>query len=111
MFKGRYNYKVLQYEMAFEDLPEAFDGFTITQISDIHCGSFDNPKKVQYGIDLINAQQSDAGILYWGFCKQHHRRAVALDRSIRAAHCPPREIFCYGQPRLWGLYVLALRSR
>ena len=65
MFKGRYNYKVLQYEMAFEDLPEAFDGFTITQISDIHCGSFDNPKKVQYGIDLINAQQSDA-ILFTG---------------------------------------------
>jgi predicted MPP superfamily phosphohydrolase len=65
MYKGRYNYKVLRYEMAYEDLPEAFDGFTITQISDIHCGSFDNSEKVQYGIDLINAQKSDV-ILFTG---------------------------------------------
>jgi predicted MPP superfamily phosphohydrolase len=28
------------------DLPEAFDGFTITQISDLHSGSFDNPEKL-----------------------------------------------------------------
>ena len=43
----------------------AFDGFTITQISDIHSGSFDNAAKVNYGIDLINKQQSDV-ILFTG---------------------------------------------
>lgn len=57
--QGRYNYKVLKYQLSFEDLPEAFDGFTITQISDIHSGSFTNPDKIQYGIDLINQQKSD----------------------------------------------------
>ena len=40
IFKGRYNYKVLRYELAFEDLPEQFDGFQLTQISDLHCGSW-----------------------------------------------------------------------
>ncbi|MDA0773808.1 MAG: metallophosphoesterase [Bacteroidetes bacterium] len=65
MYKGRYNYKVLQYELTYDDLPEAFDGFTVTQISDVHSGSFDNAKKVQYGIDLINRQQSDV-ILFTG---------------------------------------------
>jgi len=65
MYKGRYNYKVLQYELTYDDLPEAFDGFTIIQISDVHSGSFDNAKKVQYGIDLINRQQSDV-ILFTG---------------------------------------------
>jgi predicted MPP superfamily phosphohydrolase len=30
----------------FPDLPDAFDGFTITQISDVHSGSFDNPKRL-----------------------------------------------------------------
>lgn len=59
MFQGKYRYKVLQYELSFEDLPEAFDGYKITQISDIHSGSFDNAKKIQYGIDLINEQASD----------------------------------------------------
>lgn len=63
--QGRYNYKVLKYELSFEDLPEAFDGMTITQISDIHSGSFTNKDKIQYGVDLINEQKSDL-ILFTG---------------------------------------------
>ncbi|MGA0896032.1 MAG: metallophosphoesterase [Flavobacteriaceae bacterium] len=59
MYRGKYNYKVLNYVLEYDDLPEAFDGFKIAQISDIHSGSFDNPEKVQYGVDLINQQQAD----------------------------------------------------
>jgi len=65
MYRGKYNYKVLRYALEYEDLPEAFDNFTITQISDIHSGSFDNAKKVNYGVDLINEQGSDV-ILFTG---------------------------------------------
>jgi predicted MPP superfamily phosphohydrolase len=57
--QGKYNYKVLKYQLTFDDLPEAFDGYTITQISDIHSGSFTNKEKIQYGVDLINEQKSD----------------------------------------------------
>ena len=63
--KGRHNYKVLKYQLPFKDLPQAFDGFKITQITDIHSGSFTNKEKIQYGVDLINAQQSDM-ILFTG---------------------------------------------
>ena len=56
---GKYNFKVLKETLFFPDLPEAFDGFQITQISDIHSGSFDNPDKIKYAIDLINEQNSD----------------------------------------------------
>jgi predicted MPP superfamily phosphohydrolase len=65
IFKGKYNFKVLKYTMHFEDLPEAFDGYQITQISDIHSGSFDNKEKIEYAVDLINQQKSDA-ILFTG---------------------------------------------
>ncbi|MEO0573349.1 MAG: metallophosphoesterase, partial [Bacteroidota bacterium] len=65
MYKGKYNYQVLKYELEFEDLPEAFNGYQITQISDVHSGSFDNAKKVTYGVDLVNEQQSDI-ILFTG---------------------------------------------
>lgn len=65
IYKGKYNFKVLNYTLNFEDLPEAFDGYKITQISDIHSGSFDNVEKVKYAIDLINQQQSDL-ILFTG---------------------------------------------
>ena len=59
MYKGKYRFRVLEYVLHFEDLPEAFDGYRITQISDIHSGSFDNRKKIEYGVDLINEQKSD----------------------------------------------------
>ncbi|GIM49002.1 metallophosphoesterase [Capnocytophaga stomatis] len=57
--RGKYDYKVWKYTLYYDDLPEAFDGYTITQISDIHAGSFDNRAKIRYGIDLINQQKSD----------------------------------------------------
>lgn len=59
MFRGKYDYRVHRQTIYFDDLPEAFDGFTITQLSDIHSGSFDNVAAVQKGIDLANAQKSD----------------------------------------------------
>lgn len=65
MFKGKYNFRVLSYNLEFDDLPEAFDGYQITQISDVHSGSFDNHNKISYAVDLINEQQSDA-ILFTG---------------------------------------------
>lgn len=59
MLKGKYDYKLHKHTLYFDDLPDAFDGFTITQISDIHSGSFDNMEAVQRGIDLAKAQKSD----------------------------------------------------
>lgn len=57
--KGRYQYTVRRIKLAFPDLPDAFNGFTITQLSDIHSGSFDNKAAVAYGVDLANRQHSD----------------------------------------------------
>jgi len=59
MLWGKYAYRVIKHTLYFDDLPKAFDGFTITQISDVHAGSFTNPNEVQKGIDLINKQHSD----------------------------------------------------
>lgn len=65
MFQGKYNFRVLSYTLHFDDLPEAFDGYRITQISDIHSGSFDNKEKIEYAVDLINEQKSDV-LLFTG---------------------------------------------
>lgn len=65
IYKGRYNFKVMKYTLHYEDLPKAFDGYKLTQISDIHAGSFDNIDKVKYAVNLINEQQSDV-ILFTG---------------------------------------------
>lgn len=72
---GKYNYKVIKQRVFFPDLPDAFDGFTITQISDIHSGSFDNPDKINYAIDLINEQDSDM-ILFTGDIVNTHAKEM-----------------------------------
>lgn len=65
IFEGKYNFKVFKQAVFFPDLPDTFDGLRITQISDVHSGSFDNPEKIKYAIDLINEQESDL-ILFTG---------------------------------------------
>jgi predicted MPP superfamily phosphohydrolase len=63
--KGKYNFKVLKYTLEFEDLPAAFEGYQVTQISDIHSGSFDNKEKIEYAVNLVNEQASDV-IMFTG---------------------------------------------
>jgi predicted MPP superfamily phosphohydrolase len=57
--KGKYHFRIHKAEIAFKDLPKAFDGFTITQVSDIHSGSFGDTHEVMRGVDMANAQNSD----------------------------------------------------
>ena len=57
--RGRYNFKVIKHEIDFKDLPKSFDGYTITHLSDFHCGSLQSRSKLKYAIDLVNEQNSD----------------------------------------------------
>jgi len=59
MTGGRHRYKIHRITLKFPDLPDAFDGFTVTQLSDIHAGSFTSRKGVEKGIELVNKQNSD----------------------------------------------------
>lgn len=63
--KGKYDFSVKKITMKFKNLPKSFDGFTITQISDVHSGSFDSMDGVQKGINLINKLKSDV-VLFTG---------------------------------------------
>jgi len=75
IFEGKYNFKVFKQTIYFPDLPDAFDGFKITQISDVHSGSFDNHEKINYAIDLINEQESDL-ILFTGDIVNTHAKEM-----------------------------------
>lgn len=79
--RGRHFYRVRRETICFPDLPEAFDGFSITQITDVHSGSFTNTAGVQKGLDLVNAQQSEV-ILFTGDLVNNH--ASEMDRWIPA---------------------------
>ena len=57
---GRSRYRIKQHTALIPGLPEAFRGFRIVQISDIHSGSFTNPDEVQKGIDAVLEANGDA---------------------------------------------------
>jgi len=79
MTKGKYNFKVIRQTLFFKDLPDSFDGLTITHFSDVHSGSFDNQEKIEYAIDLINQQNSDL-LLFTGDIVNSH--ATEMDPWI-----------------------------
>lgn len=62
---NRYKYRIRQVKLSFTNLPAAFRGLRIVQISDIHTGSFDSPEAVAHGIREVLDQKADL-ILFTG---------------------------------------------
>lgn len=64
-FSNKYNYRVRKVKLAYDNLPAAFKGLKIVQISDIHSGSFQDKEAVSKGVDMILKQKPDM-ILFTG---------------------------------------------
>ena len=64
-FGNKYRYHLRKVALRYDHLPEAFKGFKMVHISDIHSGSFTDKAAVQKGIDRINELDADV-ILFTG---------------------------------------------
>lgn len=62
---GKYRHRARLVKLKIKNLPKAFKGYTIVQISDVHSGSFSHPEKLRNAINLINEQQADL-VLFTG---------------------------------------------
>ena len=56
---GAYDYRVRRQVLYLPNLPKAFDGMNIGQISDVHSGSFYNKKAVERGVELLLQQKPE----------------------------------------------------
>lgn len=79
----RYKYRIVNLKLQLRNLPEAFKGFRIVQISDIHTGSFDNYKAVEIGIEKVLDQKPDV-ILFTGDLVNN--RASEVDEKYKAIY-------------------------
>lgn len=59
IISGAHDYRVRKKVIQFPNLPKAFDGIRVAQISDIHTGSFFNKVAVEGGVDLLNQEKPD----------------------------------------------------
>lgn len=56
---GAYDYQVRRKTLILPNLPAAFDGITMGQISDIHSGSFYNKTAVKGGVEMLLGEKPD----------------------------------------------------
>lgn len=59
IISGAYDYQVRRVKLVLPNLPQAFDGITMAQISDIHSGSFYNKTAVKGGVEMLLAEKPD----------------------------------------------------
>ncbi|OOQ59034.1 metallophosphoesterase [Mucilaginibacter pedocola] len=59
MSKGLYDYQLQNVDLYLPNLPKAFDGMRIGQISDIHSGSFHSKWQMSAGVDMLLKQKAD----------------------------------------------------
>jgi predicted MPP superfamily phosphohydrolase len=66
VLKGRFAFYTRHVKLQFPNLPEAFNGLRIVQISDLHLGSFGtNRDPLREAVELINAEKPDL-VLFTG---------------------------------------------
>lgn len=59
ILSGAHDYRVRRVTVKLPNLPKAFDGVRIAQISDIHSGSFFNKTAVKGGVEMLMAEKPD----------------------------------------------------
>ncbi len=59
MVRGAYKYRVHKVKVSSPNLPEAFDGFKIVQLSDIHSGSFIDSSPLVKAFNIVLEQKPD----------------------------------------------------
>ena len=56
---GAYDYQLKRRKLYLKNLPKAFHGLKLVQISDVHSGSFYNKKAVLGGVEMMLAEKPD----------------------------------------------------
>lgn len=62
---NKYNYRIRTVKINFPNLPKAFKGLKIVQLSDIHSGSFSDKAAVRKGVEMVLNEKPDL-ILFTG---------------------------------------------
>lgn len=59
IISGAHDYRIRRIKVPLKNLPKAFDGIKIAQLSDIHSGSFFNKTAVKGGVEMLMKEKPD----------------------------------------------------
>lgn len=104
MIIGPYRYRIHEVVVPIRHLPKAFQDFKIVQLSDIHAGSFYNPRAVQRGVDLVKKQNADV-IFFTGDLVNDDANEMNDYKNIFAQLSAPNGVFSILGNHDYGDYV------
>ena len=104
IIRGGSRLQVYRHSFVFPDLPEAFHGLRIVQLSDIHTGSFLNGALLEEAVERIRALQPDL-ICFTGDLVNNFTNEVAPFKNILGRLHAPLGIYSILGNHDYGDYV------
>src|SRR5262249_988361 len=98
------DYRIEEVEIASDRLPEAFDGFTIAQISDIHSGIYMSEREMRKIRDLINSLHPQMAALTGDFVDELAKEVEPVARVFSQIKSDFGTFACMGNHDLFDNY-------
>ena len=104
---GAHNYRLRRKTVYLKNLPSAFDGISIGQLSDIHSGSFFSRQGVKKGLDLLLDEKPDV-IFFTGDLVNDETSEVSKYKDLFSKITAPLGVFStlgnhdYGDYKNWS---------
>lgn len=104
MKSGLYDYQIIRQTLYLPNLPKAFDGMRIAQISDLHAGSLKNKLAVSGGIDLLMREKADIIFFTGDLVNVYFEEVAPLFNILKKIKAPLGVYSCLGNHD-YGDYV------
>jgi predicted MPP superfamily phosphohydrolase len=106
---GAYDYQIKRVKLVLPNLPKAFDGIKLAQISDIHSGSFYNKTAVKGGVEMLMAEKPDL-VFFTGDLVNNLTNEVAAYQDIFAKINAPLGVYSVLGNHDYGDYYFGRES-
>ncbi len=99
---GRLNLETTVQKIPLRNLPQAFEGFRIAQLSDIHIGPFMPDEQIRKYVAMANALKPDLTVLTGDFVTFDGRTQGAVVEALSGLHAPFGIFGCLGNHDAWS---------
>jgi hypothetical protein len=99
---GRLNLETTVQKIPLRNLPQAFEGFRIAQLSDIHIGPFMPDEQIRKYVEMANALKPDLTVLTGDFVTFDGRTQDAVVEALSGLKAPFGIFGCLGNHDAWS---------
>lgn len=96
VLKTAYDFKVHSLEVPIKNLPAAYDGFKIVQLSDVHAGSFYSAKPVEKAVEICNSLKPQMTVVTGDFVNHDPNEYDHIIKSMNNLNAEFDVLGCLG---------------